>query len=96
MGVGFLSSFTAPDFLIRPLLLLNFPAALCLKANSTSQSEGLSVVLGNHVWEMEEHSTGTSLLCLYTSAPTFPQVTSSHCMKNYSLEACLSYANQQN
>lgn len=35
MVMGFLSSFTAPSFLIVPLLLLGFPAALCLGASST-------------------------------------------------------------
>lgn len=34
MDVGFLSSFKASAFLIMPLLLLGFPAPLCLGANS--------------------------------------------------------------
>lgn len=64
-------------------------------ADSPGQREGVSGGLGSHIWEMEEQSTQTSLLCSYISAPSYPQMTSFHCMENYSSEVCLSSSNQQ-
>lgn len=90
---GFLSAFAEPRFLVRPLLLLG-----CTRGSEPTapgKREWVLVVLGNRIWEVCALCSSTSLPRSYTSAPTSPQMTSFHCMKNYSSEVCLSSANQQ-